>query len=126
MKTHSLAKTLRTLADILESYPNAELSDMSSPFWISGALNKKQVAVNLKTLHSLSKIKKKEWVELIRDYGFNIEIKLRDSSRNIIGKLLNYIDANPNAINTLKRKAQETREEPSALTQALDTLLEDL
>jgi hypothetical protein len=126
MKTHSLAKTLRTLADILESYPNTELSDMSSPFWISGSLNKKQVAVNLKTLHSLSKIKKKEWVELIRDYGFNIEIKLRDSSRNIIGKLLNYLDANPNAINTLKRKAQETREEPSALTQALDTLLEDL
>jgi len=126
MKTHPLAKALRLLADILESHPNTEMSNLGKVIGLTNGLDKRRVAVNLKTLHSLSKIRKKEWMKLTEDYGFNIDIKPRDSSRNILGKLLNYLDANPNAIDTLKRKAQESSEGPSALNQALDILLEDL
>jgi len=43
-----------------------------------------------------------------------------------MGKLLNYLDANPEAVDTLKRKAKETSQAPSALSRALDILLEDL
>lgn len=126
MKTHSLVKALRLLADALEAYPNTEVSELGNVWGVRSESYTRQVAINLKTLHALSKIKKGDWVKLIRDYGFEIDIKARDSSRNIMGKLLNYLDANPEAVDTLKRKAKETPERPSALSRALDILLEDL
>jgi hypothetical protein len=126
MKTHALAKTLRALADIFEQNPNIELSKFGKIDEKKSGLDTKQVATNLRTLHSLSKINKQEWVKLIDNYGFNIDIAPRDSSRNIIGKILNYLDANPQAIDTLKRKAKESSGNQSALNQALDILLKDL
>ena len=126
MKTHSFAKALRLLANVLEASPNMEVSELTTALGVRSEIDTRQVAINLKTLHSLSKIKKREWIKLIQDYGFKIDIKYRDSSRNIIGKLLNYLDANPNAIDTLKKKAKETSEKSSALSRALDILLEDL
>jgi len=72
----------------------------------TSGLNTKQVAINLRTLHSLSKINKQDWLKLINEYGFDLNIEPRDSSRNIIGKLLSYLDANPQAIDTLKRKVE--------------------
>ena len=124
MKTHSVAKALRLLADILEGRPDSDISELGKLFGQSSELDTRQVAVNLKTLHSLSKIGRKEWLKLIADYGFQIDVKPRDSSRNIMGKILNYLDANPEAVDTLKRKAKETFEKPSALSRALDILLQ--
>jgi hypothetical protein len=126
MKTHSLAKALRLLADALEAHPNKEVSDLDTVLGVKSEIDTRQVAINLKTLHSLSKINKRDWVKLIQGYGFKIDFKPRDSSRNIMGKLLNYLDANPEAVDTLKRKAKETSETPSALSRALDILLKDL
>ena len=126
MKTHALARVLKTLAVIFESGPNVEISDLGSTITDRSRLDARQVALNLNTLHSLSKINKREWTRLINEYGFRIDIQARDSSRNIIGKLLSYLDANPEAIDTLKRKAKESPDGPSALNKALDILLKDL
>lgn len=126
MKTHTFAKALRTLADSLEQYPNTELSRVGAILRGTSELDTKQVAINLRTLHSLSKINKQDWLKLIREYGFSIHIQPRDSSRNIIGKLLNYLDANPQAIDALKRKGEESPGSPSPLNRALDILLKDL
>ncbi|MBW1795348.1 MAG: hypothetical protein JRJ38_13120 [Deltaproteobacteria bacterium] len=126
MKTHSLAKALRKLSGILESYPNTELSNFGRLFEKELLLDKRQVAVSLKNLFSLSKISRKEWINLIDDYGFIIDIKPRDSARNIIGKLFNYLETHPEAIDILKRKSRESDGKPSALVQALDILLEDI
>lgn len=125
MKTHTLAKALRTLADIMESIPNTELSDFSLPKQNSQRTND-EIAVNLKTLASLSKISKKQWIDFIDDYGFSIDIKPRDSARNILGKLFNYLDANPQAVNILKTKPRKSATKSSTLMQALDVLLEDI
>lgn len=124
MKTHQLAKALRTLSTILEQGPNINIEKFNA--LKKNGLDNREVAVNLKTLHSLSKINKQDWIKLIDDFGFNIDIQQRDSSRNIIGKILNYIDANPSAIDTLKLKAKESPSSPSALNKALDILLKDL
>lgn len=124
MKTHQLAKALRTLSSILEQGPNVDIEKFNS--CIKNDLSNREIAVNLKTLYSLSKINKQDWIKLIDDFGFKIDIQQRDSSRNIIGKILNYIDANPSAIDTLKIKAKESSSSPSALNKALDILLKDL
>jgi hypothetical protein len=126
MKTHALAKTLRTLADIFEQSPNIELSKFGDTPSEKSELDTKQVAINLRTLHSLSKINKQDWLRLINEYGFSINIEPRDSSRNIIGRVLSYLDANPQAIDTLKQKSKESPGSPSALNRALDILLQDL
>ncbi len=126
MKIHSLAKALRTLANVFETCPNIEVKDLGSILGQSSETYSKQVALNLKTLHSLSKISKKEWVKLIQGYGFSIDLKPRDSSRDVIGKILNYLDSNPEAVDILKKKGNVPSEGPSALSQALDILLEDL
>ena len=126
MKIHYLAKSLKEFADILYQLPDKEISELSNYFKLPNELDTRQVALNLKTLHALSKIKKQEWIKVINDYNFDIVIEARDSARNIIGKILNYLDANPSAIDTLKRKAKETKGKQSALSQALDILLTDL
>jgi hypothetical protein len=123
VKTHSLANALRSLADALEAQPNMEISELGTVFGSRRNLDPREVAVNLRTLHALSKIGKQEWVKLIEEYGFEIEFNARDSSRNILGKLLNYLDSNPEALDALKRKAKDGSDKPSALRQALDILL---
>lgn len=126
MKTHAISKILRSLADILEKNPNVELSELDLQPKERRKMNKDQIAVNLETLHALSRIKKPDWMEMINDYGFNIDIATRDSARNIIGKLLNFLDSNPDAINKLRTRSRETLDRPSPLSQALDILLKDV
>ena len=125
MKSHSLAHALRTLADILEQGPNTELSNLE-------VLNKgqflssEQIAVNLSTLAALSKIKKPQWIEFINNYQFDIQITTRDSSRNILGKLLTYLDKHPEAVNLIKKRSLSSKSGSNALSKAFDILLEDL
>jgi hypothetical protein len=126
MKTHSLAKALRSLAALLEIGPNVELTKLQLGNESISNIDEKQVAVNLKTLFSLSKISRKEWIDLVSGFGFPLEIKPRDSARNIIGKLLSYLDSNPEAVEVLKKKSRENRSQPSALVEALDVLLGDI
>lgn len=126
MKTHSLAKALKSLAKILEAGPNVELSKLDALHKDSQTTDPKSVALNLKTLVSLSRINKQEWITLIDDYGFDIQFNQRDSARNIMGKLLTYLDSNPEAMDVLKKKSGDNKKKPSALTTALDILLEDI
>jgi hypothetical protein len=126
MKAHNLAKVLRKLADVLESGPNVPLSDFSSFHKQVGGIDSEVVAVNLRTLLALSRINKKEWVNLINEYGYEIKLNPRDSARDVLGKLLRYLDSHPEAIDLLKKWSQEKGKEPSALSKALDVLLEDV
>jgi len=124
MKTHSLAKALRTFADILEAAPNTDISKFDLSSKKVKHVKTAEVTVNLRTLFSLSKISKKGWTELINDCDFPIDVDTKDSSRNIIGKLLNHLDANPEAVAMLKNRLDKSDEKPSSLLQALDVLLE--
>lgn len=122
MKTHQIAKSLRILADILESLPNNELSKDVNLFG-EKSIRSSEVAVSLQTLLKLSKFSKKDWVSLIKEYNFDIDIDNRYSSRDIIGKLLNYLDANPAAIDFMKKKSMKQRQHESPLMKALDLLV---
>ena len=127
MKTHLLAKALRNLADILESGPNVELTKSVSLGGAAEESKHDEVAVSLHTLAALSRISKKEWLDLINSFGFDIQVKPRDSARNIIGKLLNYLDADPSAASALRQRSERAKKgESSRLLQALDILMKDV
>ncbi len=126
MKTHNLAKILRKFADALESGPNISLSDLSSLLQPPSDIDSATMAVNIRTLLALSRINKKEWVNLIHEYDYDIKLSPRDSARDVIGKLFRFLESHPEAIDLLRKKSQEKGKKPSALSKALDVLLEDV
>jgi hypothetical protein len=65
-------------------------------------------------------------MELIRENGFPIEIRPRDASRDIFGKLCAYLESNPQAQEKLKASVNKTSGKSSPeLMRALATLLKD-
>jgi hypothetical protein len=122
VKSHDVAKMLMQLARILQKAPNVDLSDLS--LTQPQQLKMGDMAIGLTTLVELSKIDKRQWLSLIVEYGLPIEIRARDSSRDILGKLLKYLDEHPEAQKKLKESVYKRPSEASPeLMEALSLLL---
>jgi hypothetical protein len=123
MKSHELAQALSTLSRLLKSGPNVELSQLKVRELFDSHSNR-DLALNLSTLVSLSSVDKQKWMELIRENGFPIEVRPRDASRDIFGKLCSYLESNPQAQDRLKANVTKTSGKSSPeLMKALATLL---
>ncbi|MBZ9750721.1 hypothetical protein K7W42_07590 [Deinococcus sp. HMF7604] len=125
MKTHELADSLMILARILKSSPSVEVSDtMPIELTRQEQYVAPDLSINLHSLAMLSKVDKKQWIQLISENKYPIEVRPRDASRDILGKLLRYLDENPDAIEKLRvnidQKGSRTSE---ALDRALRLLL---
>jgi len=130
MRTHELARALRHLADVLKKAPDVELSELElssslsgSPFLIGGKFQPEKVGGALSVLAGLSKINKQHWRQLIEYFDWPISIDSRDSSRNIVGRVLNFLETNPQAYDRLRRSPSPGTS--PALMKALQALLED-
>lgn len=124
MKTHELAKSLSILAKILRSGPNVELNELT----IQKISRSPEKSIDLpETLHNLvllNKVDKSDWISLINDFGFEIEVRPRDANRDIINKLLRYLQANPEERNRLVSKRTEKESSSSSeLANALSILM---
>jgi hypothetical protein len=128
MKTHELAQTLQSLARFLRSVPNVELDDLRDVL-VSGSgkeLRLFQDEIDLSHFMALSRINKRKWLDLIEAYNFPIEVRTRDSSRDILGKLLRYLERTPEARNQLRRSSpSEARKASPELLKALSSLLKE-
>lgn len=125
MKSHDLAQALVVLSRLLRSGPNVELAQLKVGELFDSAGNR-DLALNLSTLVSLSSVDKQKWMEVIRENGFPIDIRPRDASRDVFGKLCAYLESNPQAQERLKFTAAKVsgRSSPE-LMKALTTLLKD-
>ena len=81
------------------------------------------LALNLATLAALSRIDKHEWIDFIEQHRFPIEIRPRDAARDILGKLLKFLEEEPAAIEYLQHRAQSESVAPPELSRALRALL---
>jgi hypothetical protein len=125
MKTHELAKALHTLALLLEKSSNIPIEEATIAA-VSSQLNSGQMAVSLSTLVELSRVDKQQWLAFIKDLGFSIDIRPRDASRDILGKLLNHLESNQIARERLKTKAASKGSDASPeLMKALASLLKE-
>jgi len=121
MKTYEMAKSLNQLAKILRSGPNIEMVDFTfKPEKNQENLSREEIALNISTLLALSKVKKHTWVEFVEENRWSLEIPPRDSSRNIIGKILKYLDSHPDALKKLK--SASSNERGGASTELLNAL----
>lgn len=127
MTTHDFARELTRFAKVLQRAPNLDLGDLEVILSRSiPHLSRSQMAVSLSTLVDLSRVDKREWIELILSYGFDIPIRPRDASRDILGKLLRYLETNEEARNRLKRDVPVRSSQASPeLMRALSSLLRD-
>jgi hypothetical protein len=122
MKTRVLAKSLRQLADWLDRLPDQSLEDLAMQR-LDMRTKSASLALNVATLASLSRVDRKSWIEFIRQHGFPIDIRPRDASRDILGKLLKFLEEEPEAINYLQRRAHEDVATSPQLSRALRALL---
>lgn len=125
MKTHDLAKSLTLMAKILRSSPNVELSEFAlSPHTERADINEQDIPSALRMLAALSQFSKQQWVAIIDDHKFSIDVKNTDSVRDVMGKLLRYLASDPNARRILAEKAKKggARTSPE-LEEALAILL---
>jgi hypothetical protein len=127
MKSHDAAKHLEEIARLLRSLPNIPLGALGAEKPVSAlASSPEALAVNLGTLASLSRVERAQWISLIEEHGFPIELRPRDASRDVLGKLLRFLEQNPRAIRQLQQRGRDTGAAASPeLLRALDTLLKD-
>lgn len=106
LKTHDLAKALIRLAEILNSGPDVEVGELRlGPSQASLGEARETMAVNLSTLANLSRIDKTQWLSFIRENGLPIQLRPRDASRDILGKVLRYLEEHADAREKLKQSA---------------------
>jgi hypothetical protein len=124
MKTHELAAALEFLARLLRQGTNDDLESLSSERLKRTKPDMANIPVALSTLVALSGVDKQQWQAVIREYGFPIEFRPRDASRDILGKLLNYLEENPDARKRLRATPPSARTDISPeLMTALQHLL---
>jgi hypothetical protein len=127
LKTHELAKWLIELAKWLKKLPNTELSDMGViqksliPAESSAKPKRSDIPAALATLTGLARFTKSEWKDIIKEYELGVEIKANDSTRDLLGRLLNHLKDNPEAIK--KITATKSKNISSELQEALSILL---
>lgn len=130
MHTHELAEALRKLATFLKRGPDIDMADISmlfgsnSPSGRAESKSKDDLPIALSALLRLSRVDKNEWIELIRDLGLHIEVRPRDASRDILGKVLKLLESEPEARDRLQRRVRNKEAHGSPeLARALSSLL---
>jgi hypothetical protein len=72
------------------------------------------------------RLDKQQWLNFAREYHLPIETRPRDAARDILGKVLAYLESNPEARKELKEKATKRVSETSPeLMRAFAFLLKD-
>lgn len=129
MKAHELSKALLALAKILKSGPDIDVEDWSilsksTSITKTAPLKESDIPTALYTLVKLNDVSKSQWLSLIREFDIDVEIRTRDANRDIVGKILNYLAANPIARdNLLKTGSKKNVSESAELANALNLLL---
>jgi hypothetical protein len=119
MKTHVLADALIQLGNILKQSPNTELADWPK----NGGPDKQKLSVGLTLLLQLAKINKSEWLDFIKEHQFPVAVSTRDSSRNILGKLLKYLHDHPEAQSKIKISSDKSSGTSPELLRTLKALM---
>lgn len=127
MKTHDFAEAMMMLARVIRSGPDVELTRESlDRFLAPRPRNSDEIAVNLATLAALARIQKSEWISFVREYQIPIDLRARDASRDILGKLLRHLEDHPEERSRLERRTvARTAKESPELMKALTILLRD-
>lgn len=129
MKSHDFAKQLALMAQALKSAPNVELEDLSDwQFAFSRrslpSVRDEDIPQALNMLVGLNGVSKQQWLSLIEEFGFDVDVRHRDANRDIFGKLLKFLADNPGERDRLVgKKGKKPIHASEELANALTILL---
>lgn len=123
MKTHSLAKELIALGETLLEGPNIETKNLLVGDLRASRESEAEMAFGITTLAQLSKHTRSEWVQFASEHSLPIRFNERDSSRNIMGKIMTYLADNEHEIKRIRETVRASSTPSNRLNQALNTLL---
>jgi len=124
MNTHDAARVLSQLATALRSAPSQSFDELSEGGRRKVDEQSVDVPRALSMLVALSHFDKMQWLQVAEDLKLPVDIRPRDASRDIMWKILRYLESNPEARTRLTNSAARTRSQTSPeLAQALDFLL---
>lgn len=133
MRAHEFANYLNKLARILKQGPDFDFEQMHEVDSFSRYAERKvqmsygkteNLPVALEALLSLSRIDRSAWKDLILELGLPIDIRPRDASRDILGKVLRLLEIDPEARERLTRRTKHSGDRASPeLMRALSSLL---
>jgi hypothetical protein len=112
------SETVQALVEVCSSLQRAPNLELDQLHLVKRA---NDVAGSLRGLVALSKYDKQRWLELIDEFNLPIELNSKASSRDIVGKLLAYLDDNPDAL----KNSRKTKYKPESATleDTLDKLI---
>jgi hypothetical protein len=99
MKTHELENELISLAKALKLGPNINVGQLPDLLRGNGESVNDEMAFGISTLTHLLKFSKQDWLAFIQEHNLPINYNTRDSARNVIGKIMHYLESNEEAIN---------------------------
>src|SRR4051794_34662649 len=109
MKTHDVARALNTLARALRDGENIGLESIAigkpGEGHVQTSLGSNAPAA-LALLVRLAGYSKDEWRALIKELELDVEIKTTDSVRDILGRLLKYLNDNKDIHTKLVERAK--------------------
>lgn len=137
MKTHELAKALTQMSRVLKAGPNIEFEELTN---LSTYLSAKKPArsaprkavdasitdqgAGLALLAQMANYKKQDLIGLAEALDIPLEIRPADAVRDVLGKILKYINDNPEVKERLgQTDTHRMPEATSSLTQALSLLM---
>lgn len=132
MKTHDLAKALNHLSRVLRAGPNIELDNLVNlNTYVDSRPPKKAVSEEvdrgaaLVLLSEMANYSKKELIELAGMLDIPLEVRPADAVRDVLGKILKYINDNPETKTRLSNpKSEKQSPKISTLSRALAILLD--
>lgn len=124
MNTYDAAKVLTSLATALRSAPNQSFDELAEGGNRKVDTRSVDVPRALSMLVALSHFDKVQWMQVADELKLPVDIRPRDASRDIMWKILKYLEANPEARNRLANSSTKQRSQTSPeLAQALELLL---
>ena len=124
MNTYDAAKVLSSLATALRSAPNQSFDELAEGGNRKVETRSVDVPRALSMLVALSHFDKMQWMQVADELKLPVDIRSRDASRDIMWKILKYLESNPEARKRLTHSPNKQRSNTSPeLAQALELLL---
>ena len=125
VSAHEAASILIEVAHLLRREPDVTLRELRLKQGARKKPDDSEIPGALAALVALSDIDKSQWQKLIEEYRFPIAVRPRDASRDILGKLLKFLEQDAEARKRLqiaaisKKRSDISPELMNALTHLL-------
>src|SRR6202171_2001285 len=122
--THEAARILLSLARALRKGPNVPVEGLANLATLRGNDKSSDLPIALSALVAVSSFKKTQWEAVIKEYRLPIQVKPTESTRDVLGKIVQHLAQDPESRKRVNQAAQTPGPEAlQELMNALDFLL---